>query len=124
MHRYLRNITIPSAFITKSDGQALKDLFKRTGSADVEDVYIVMDWNDVLPRAEKVGPPAALPPDMPKCKLLRVPCGPLSGVKKAECWRLNTSSSQVEWEFWTNSNDMCGAVCDVQREFIKVNFTA
>ena len=27
---------------------------------------------------------------------------------------------QVEWEFWTNSNDMCGAVCDVQREFIKV----
>ncbi|CAK0785896.1 hypothetical protein CVIRNUC_009109 [Coccomyxa viridis] len=77
-YKYLRNITIPSAFITKSDGQALKDLFKRTGSADVEDVYIVMDWNDVLPRAEK-----------------------------------------VEWEFWTNSNDMCGAVCDVQREFIK-----
>ena len=28
---------------------------------------------------------------------------------------------QVEWEFWTNSNDMCGAVCDVQREFIKVS---
>ena len=27
---------------------------------------------------------------------------------------------QVEWEFWTNSNDMCGAVCDVQKEFIKV----
>jgi hypothetical protein len=27
---------------------------------------------------------------------------------------------QVDWEFWTNSNDMCGAVCDVQREFIKV----
>ena len=27
---------------------------------------------------------------------------------------------QVNWEFWTNSNDMCGAVCNVQREFIKV----
>lgn len=26
----------------------------------------------------------------------------------------------VEWEFWTNSNDQCGAVCDVQKEFIKV----
>lgn len=26
---------------------------------------------------------------------------------------------QVEWEFWTNSNDQCGPVCDVQRDFIK-----
>lgn len=25
----------------------------------------------------------------------------------------------VDWEFWTNSNDMCGAVCDVQQEFIR-----
>lgn len=25
----------------------------------------------------------------------------------------------VEWEFWTNSNDECGALCDVQKEFIK-----
>ena len=25
----------------------------------------------------------------------------------------------MEWEFWTNSNDQCGAVCDVQKEFIK-----
>lgn len=33
---------------------------------------------------------------------------------------LGRESVQVEWEFWTNSNDMCGAVCDVQREFIKV----
>ena len=53
-HRYLRNITIPSAFITKSDGQTLKDLFKKTGSAQVDDVYVVLDWNDVLPRAQKV----------------------------------------------------------------------
>ena len=76
-HRYLRNITIPSAFITKSDGQALKDLFKRTGSADVEDVYIVMDWNDVLPRAEKVSPPSAFPPVMPQRMLLQMSCGHL-----------------------------------------------
>jgi hypothetical protein len=26
---------------------------------------------------------------------------------------------QVQWEFWTNSNDQCGPVCDVQKEFIK-----
>jgi PA domain len=26
---------------------------------------------------------------------------------------------QVEWEFWTNSNDQCGPICDVQRDFIK-----
>ncbi|EIE18502.1 hypothetical protein COCSUDRAFT_49231 [Coccomyxa subellipsoidea C-169] len=78
-YRYLRNITIPAAFITKSDGQVLKDLFKKTpGNAQPDDVYVVLDWNDVLPRARK-----------------------------------------VEWEFWTNSNDMCGAVCDVQKEFIK-----
>jgi hypothetical protein len=25
----------------------------------------------------------------------------------------------VTWEFWTNSNDLCGPVCDIQRDFIK-----
>jgi len=30
------------------------------------------------------------------------------------------AGAQVNWEFWTNSNDMCGAVCNVQQEFIKV----
>ena len=25
----------------------------------------------------------------------------------------------MQWEFWSNSNDMCGPVCDVQKEFIK-----
>lgn len=28
-------------------------------------------------------------------------------------------TEQVSWEFWTNSNDQCGPVCDVQKEFIK-----
>ena len=27
---------------------------------------------------------------------------------------------QVDWEFWTNSNDQCGTVCDSQRDFIRV----
>jgi hypothetical protein len=26
--------------------------------------------------------------------------------------------AQVEWEFWTNSNDECGSVCDTQQRFI------
>ena len=78
MFRYLRNITIPAAFIKKSDGDALKELLNKTPTGQ-EEVIVVMDWTDALPKAEK-----------------------------------------VEWEFWSNSNDQCGAVCDVQKEFIKV----
>ncbi len=73
-HRWLKNISIPAVFVTKSTGEVLKNLLK-----DKKEVYVSLDWNDALPR------------------------------KKT-----------VEWEFWTNSNDMCGAVCDVQQEFIRV----
>lgn len=76
--RYLRNITIPAAFVTKSTGDALKELVAKKPTGQQE-VIAVMDWTDALPKADK-----------------------------------------VEWEFWTNSNDQCGAVCDVQKEFIKV----
>ena len=76
--RYLRNITIPAAFVTKSTGDALKELVAKKPTGQ-EEVIAVMDWTDALPKADK-----------------------------------------VEWEFWTNSNDQCGAVCDVQKEFIKV----
>ena len=80
MCRYLRNITIPAAFVTKTTGDALKGLTKKTSTGQgQEEVIVVMDWIDALPRAD-----------------------------------------MVEWEFWTNSNDQCGAVCDVQKEFIKV----
>lgn len=78
LFRFLRNITIPAAFVTKSTGDALKSLVAKKGTSQ-EEVIVVMDWTDALPRADK-----------------------------------------VEWEFWTNSNDQCGAVCDVQKEFIKV----
>ena len=77
-YRYLRNITIPAAFVTKSTGDALKELVTKKGDGQ-EQVIVVMDWTDALPKADK-----------------------------------------VEWEFWTNSNDQCGAVCDMQKEFIKV----
>ena len=48
--RYLRNITVPAAFVTKSTGDILKGLVK-LGS---EPAFIVMDWTDVLPRAKQV----------------------------------------------------------------------
>ena len=47
--RYLRNITVPAAFVTKSTGDILKGLVK-LGS---EPAYIVMDWTDVLPGPTK-----------------------------------------------------------------------
>mmetsp|Transcript_29301 Transcript_29301/g.64826 ORF Transcript_29301/g.64826 Transcript_29301/m.64826 type:complete len:785 (+) Transcript_29301:192-2546(+) len=28
-------------------------------------------------------------------------------------------SSVVSWEFWTNSNDECGTICDMQRTFVR-----
>ena len=80
--RYMRNITIPAAFITATAGDALKDLLK-SDDGEPKEVVAVMDWNDVLPRAEK-----------------------------------------VSWEFWSNSNDQCGPLCDVQKEFIKVSWAA
>jgi hypothetical protein len=27
---------------------------------------------------------------------------------------------QVTWEFWTNSNDECGPLCDKQKKFVRV----
>ena len=70
--RYLRNITVPASFVTRSTGEALKALLR--GGAP----YATLDWTDALPRQR-----------------------------------------QVAWEFWTNSNDQCGPVCDVQAEFVK-----
>ena len=78
----MRNITIPAAFITATAGDALKNLLK-SDDGEPKEVVAVMDWNDVLPRAEK-----------------------------------------VSWEFWSNSNDQCGPLCDVQKEFIKVSGAA
>ncbi|KAI3427174.1 hypothetical protein D9Q98_007111 [Chlorella vulgaris] len=72
-HRFLTNITIPAAFVTRATGEALKGLLKG-GAA----VYVSMDWTDLLPKKQ-----------------------------------------QVHWEFWTNSNDQCGSICDVQKQFIK-----
>ena len=44
------NITIPASFVTRSTGDALKELLK--GGAPV---YAVMDWQDILPRQQQVG---------------------------------------------------------------------
>jgi len=104
--RSLRNITIPAVFIKKTEGKVLKDLLK----PGMEDVYVVMDWNDVLPRADKVRGGALVPAQ----DVLHLPPARLC----VNVW--GAGRAQVNWEFWTNSNDMCGAVCNVQQEFIKV----
>ena len=43
------NITIPATFVTKSTGDALKALM-RGG----QPVYVVMDWQDILPKKQQV----------------------------------------------------------------------
>lgn len=43
------NITIPATFVTKSTGDALKALMKGG-----QPVYVVMDWQDILPRKQQV----------------------------------------------------------------------
>lgn len=44
------NITIPATFVTKSTGDALKALMKGG-----QPVYVVMDWQDILPKKQQVG---------------------------------------------------------------------
>lgn len=53
-HRYLQNITIPAAFVTKSVGDALKGLIKPTGRDKDPHAMVSMDWVDILPRSEVV----------------------------------------------------------------------
>lgn len=45
----MKNITIPSGFVGASVGNTLKKLLK-----DKEDLVLVMDWVDVLPKKKKV----------------------------------------------------------------------
>lgn len=46
-------------------------------------------------------------------------CLPAAILKGSCAVPLAFPGVQVSWEFWTNSNDQCGPVCDVQKEFIK-----
>lgn len=60
--RYIRNLTIPAAFIMKKDGDMLKGLLAdpHTGKyASFEDqaLMVQMSWRDLLPRAETVRSP-------------------------------------------------------------------
>ncbi|XP_072974967.1 vacuolar-sorting receptor 1-like isoform X2 [Typha angustifolia] len=71
---YLQNISIPSALISRSHGDKLKEALENGDMVSVN-----LDWRESLPH-----------PD-----------------------------DRVEYEFWTNSNDECGAKCDNQIEFVK-----
>lgn len=52
--RFLRNITIPAAFIIKSHADTLKQLLQPTASGGQEPVFVVFDWKDVLPQQSQV----------------------------------------------------------------------
>ena len=54
--RYLQNITIPAAFVTRSVGDHLKGLIKPTSTHAHPKVIITLDWTDLLPRNEVVRP--------------------------------------------------------------------
>ncbi|KAI3769998.1 hypothetical protein L6452_01116 [Arctium lappa] len=72
--KYIENITIPSALISRSFGETLK---KAISSGDM--VNVNLDWRESVPH-----------PD-----------------------------DRVEYELWTNSNDECGAKCDMLMDFVK-----
>ncbi|KAJ9134887.1 hypothetical protein P3X46_032132 [Hevea brasiliensis] len=72
--KYLQNINIPSALISKSLGDSIK---KALSVGEL--VNINLDWREALPHRDE----------------------------------------RVEYEFWTNSNDVCGPTCDSQMEFVR-----
>ncbi|KAK8616302.1 hypothetical protein V6N13_017856 [Hibiscus sabdariffa] len=72
--KYIENITIPSALVSKSFGETLK---KTISGGDI--VNVNLDWREAVPH-----------PD-----------------------------DRVEYELWTNSNDVCGFKCDLLMEFTK-----
>ncbi|KAK9289464.1 hypothetical protein L1049_007619 [Liquidambar formosana] len=71
---YLQNITIPSALISKTLGDRIKEALSKGDSVNIN-----LDWREALPHPDE----------------------------------------RVEYEFWTNSNDECGAKCESQIEFVK-----
>ena len=52
--RYLTNITIPAAFVTKTVGDSLKKLIKPQKDLPHPKVLVSLDWTDLLPRNEVV----------------------------------------------------------------------
>lgn len=66
--RYLRNITIPAAFVTRTDGDALKALIKPSRSDKHPRVMVSMDWTDLLPRSEIVSHAAHTQANAHVCK--------------------------------------------------------
>ena len=99
----------------------LQALIKPTRSEKHPRVMVSMDWTDLLPRSEIVSPliccshaPAANRHQTAKSYPVKL-CNSLL----PSCSGLGPPLLQVHWEFWSNANDMCGPVCDVQKSFMK-----
>ena len=52
LRRWHDEIRIPAAFMLKSDADVLKSLL--VTSDQPKEVYVILDWADVLPKAERV----------------------------------------------------------------------
>ena len=85
MHlRYLQNITIPAAFVTKSVGDSLKTLIKPQKDLPHPKVLVSLDWTDLLPRNEVVGRLVML------CTAARLQSAPPS-------WRVQPRACRALW---------------------------
>lgn len=124
-HKYLTNITVPASFIKRSDGDVLKGLLK--SGQQVTARRCLRQGGPWQRRARRVQEQAGL-------RAGRKEQSQPVGAPSRPCWRrvpwpqvyvtldwtdALPKKQQVSWEFWTNSNDQCGPICDVQKEFIK-----
>lgn len=108
----------------------MQALIKPTRSEKHPRVMVSMDWTDLLPRSEIVRAltrccccaSAAIlhhNQDCQKCVLDMLCKSVMRSWQVAEDWM--APMPQVHWEFWSNANDMCGPVCDVQKSFMKAS---
>ena len=103
-NRYLGNISIPAAFITQTTGQVLKDLLL---NGHTEDAVVILDWTDVLERAETVRESLGRIDQLAIYPLehLHSKTGFEPGYGSIS-WTPPDSLThcfwQVEWEFWSN----------------------
>ena len=138
-HRELQELTISAGLISQDDGEALKALLKKGGA-----ITVALNWTDLLPKAKKArrhlrGSTGRAYAGV-RCRCggssVHLQLGGGSSTRRRCLRRLGCSCCglqrlgraltlfalarrQVEWEFWTNSNDECGRVCDTQRKFIR-----
>lgn len=108
-------VTVPVALIQESAGDAFKALLNYRIP-----VILQLSWVDVEPHTAqkaRAGSPSLAPAAPAARGAGRARGGDALTPRRGPPlqWR---RQKQVEWEFWSNSNDECGYKCDRQRKFI------